>query len=935
VVSEFSTPPATADAVRSAAAAALRAGPGVLLTGPAGIGKSHLAALLLDAESAGALVLRCAPVEAELPLPFMCLIDLLEPVGDADLDRLPAGQRAALRAALLRGDEADGGSGGAAGGTGVHLAVLTLLRGFAARGPVWIVCDDLQWMDEPTAQILGFVARRAAGLPLRFLATERVGAGHAALHAGLLPADTVQLAVPPLSPADLGPLLERSAGAPVPPSTVREIHRVAQGNPLYAVEILRALPAGARAPHGGSMADLPVPGLLRSLLLDRLRTLPDAVRDSLVLASAADRPDLTLLATAGGEAAATHLETAEKLGIVRIGPDGQVQFEHPLVRAAVYSEASGRARREAHARLADTATEPVERARHLALANPAQDEGVAALLMAAAASARRRGAPATAAELAALAVARTPAHAPAERADRQLAQAGYCYASGRWDEARRLAAEVLAEAADPPVRGQARIVLLQCAGQALETEGRLIEDGLAEAVAADATALEAQLRVWASDRHYLAGRVGEAAGEARRAAALAERAGDSLGQVMALTSLAYLERAAGDREAEHTLAAALETARRSGIDDVRLWETLITQVIFGLHDNRLAAAEEQMLAALDRFGDQISIEDAMHAYVKLTDVRLRAGDCPGALRAASRANTLYEDVDGSAGPVVYALAAAESYGGSLRRARELAERGVQVAERDGDHFWAMWNRTVLGRVHLLADEPIRAAAVLRDVRRAERTMGIADPAVGRWHADLAEALVGSGALEEAAEFIAAVQAAAVRLGRAEIAASLQRAAALRELALGRVAPAAELLEDSVETLRRARVPLELARSLVVLADVERRRRRQAAARRATDEAVRICRAAGAAAWLDRVEQRSRRAVERAREAEAGALTPSELRIATLAADGATNREIAAACYLSVKTVEASLSRVYRKLGVRSRTELAKTLQDRGNAPVTL
>jgi len=935
-VSEIRTPPAAAEDVHLAAARALREGPGVLLVGPAGIGKSHLTAELLGAGlSEGALVLRCSPVEAELPLPFMCLIDLLEAVPDTELDLLPAGQRDALRAALLRGDGPGGSSaGGASGGAGVHLAVLTLLRNFAARGPVWIVIDDLQWMDEPTAQILGFVARRAGGMRVRILATERVAAGHAPLHSALLPAETVQLTVPPMNAAALAALLDRSAGAPVSPTTVREIQRIAQGNPLYALEILRAVPAGGKLPHVDSVSGLPVPGLLRSLLLDRLRTLPEDIQDTLVLASAADRPDLTLLATAGGESATTHLETAEKLGVIRISADGHVQFDHPLVRAAVYSEASGRARREAHGRLAATANEPVERARHLALANPARDEGVAAMLMDAARSARRRGAPATAAELAGLAVARTPVEAAAERARRQLACAAYCYDSGRWDDARRLAGEILAEQTDPELRVHARVVLLQCAGQALENEGRLIEDGLAEAIAAGSPALEAQLRVWASDREYLAGRVEAAVEQTRRAAQLAELGDDTFAHVTALTALAYLERTAGDPRAKDTLQSALDTARRNGIDDVRLWETLITQVIFNLHDNRLKAAEEQMLSALARFGDQVGIEDTMHAYVKLTDVRLRAGDCRGALEAAARAAALYEDVDGSAGLVIYAQAAAESYGGSLRRARELAERGVHVAERDGDHFWAMWNQTVLGRVHLLSDEPIRAAAVLREVRRAERELGIVDPGVGRWHADLAEALVGSGALDEAQQFIVEIGAAAQRLGRVEMVASMQRAAALRELALGRNGQAADLLDHSVEVLRRVHVPLELARSLVVLADVERRRRRQAAARRATDEAVRICRDAGAAAWLERVEQRSRRAVERARDADTGSLTPSELRIATMAADGSTNREIAAACYLSVKTVEASLSRVYRKLGVRSRTELAKTLSDRSIAPST-
>lgn len=916
---------------------ALRDGPGLLLVGPAGIGKSHLLGELLDGAGGGARVLRCSPVEAELPLPFMCLIDLLEPVADEEIGRLPAGLRDALRAALLRGDGEGGGpEAGADAGGRVHLAVLTLLRTLTARTPVWIVVDNLQWMDEPTAGILGFVARRAAGLRMRFLATERVAAGQSALHAGLCPAGTVELEVPPMTAGDLAAMLDQRAGGPVAPATAREIHRIAQGNPLYALELLRALPSDGRPQASGDgvpglgVSGLAVPGLVRSLLLNRLRTLPEEVRDTLTLASAASRPDLTLLATAGGETATAHLETAENLGVIRIGADGQIAFDHPLVRAAVYSEATGRARREAHRRLAATAGEPVERARHLALANPAQGEEVAAMLLDAARSARRRGAPETAAELAGLAVARTPAEAGAERLQRQLLAAQYAADAGRWDDARRDATAILAEQSDPATRVHARIVLLTCAGQALEGEGRLVEDGLADARASGDPVLEARMHTQAASRHIIAGRVAEATQEAQLAARLAEQAGDVHARVEALTDLAYLQRIGGDGRAEATLAEALDTAARGGLDDIRLWETLYTQAIFNLHDNRLALAEEQIQAMLARFGDLAGVEDLLRVQIPLTDVRVRAGDCAGALQSARRAMELHEDLDGTAGPALYALAAAESYGGSLERARTLAEQGTALAEQDGDKFWAIWNRTVLGRVHLLSDDPVRAAAVLREVRRLERTTGIVDPAVGRWHADLAEALVGEGALDEARDFIEATTRTASRLGRTASVATLKRAEALRHLALGELSAAAGLLTSSAAVLRSEGLPLELARTLIALADVERRRRRQAAARRASDEAARLCEEAGAAAWLGRIEQRSRGAGEaRGRGEAAPGLTPSELRIAMLAADGATNREIAAACYLSVKTVEASLSRVYRKLGVRSRTELAKTLPDWG------
>lgn len=936
-----------------AAARALAAGPGALLTGPAGIGKSHLvAALTARARAEGALVLSCTPAEAELQLPFVSLIDLLAPVGDEVLEKLPLGQRAVLRAALLRGQDAEP----APGGVQVRLAVLTLLRALGTERPVWLVADDLQWMDEPTAEILAFVSRRASGLPLRVLATERVASGRAPQRAALLPPGTVHLPVPALSVTDLRTLLETRSTAPVPAALAREIHQAARGNPLYAIELHRARPAQGEP--------LPVPPRLRALLLARLRALPEPVRATLVLASAASRPDLTLLATAGGPGVPGDLEAAEALGVVRIGADGHLEFEHPLVRTVIYAEAAGQERRAAHAAIASASAEPVERARHRALADPSQDEEVARDLMAAAAAARRRGAPAAAADLAALAASRTPAPASRDRAERALAAAEYAADAGQWDRARREAADliaaVIADAGGGMGSGsvsssvssgsvssgvggtdtgglgaeftvRARIVLLKSAGQALEGEKANLEAAIAEAVGDPA--LEARLRLWSSTRHLLAGRLGEAAVEVRRAADLAGRAGagQAATRVEALTDLAYIHQLNGSPEAEPTLQEAFDTARAHGIDDTRMWEPLLTRAILDQHAGRFAAAEERIDGMLARFGDLVGVEEHFAAQLALTDVRARAGDGPGALRAARHAAELFEDTDDSRGPALYAMAVAESVGGTLARAAEVAEAGARAAQREGDRFWLLWNLTVLGRARLLLGEPARAAEVLREVWRIEREMGIVDPAIGRWHADLAEALIAQGALDEAQQVITAVSETARRLGRSSILAAMQRAAALRQMALGDTAVAAALLHSATEALRGDNEPLDLVRALLAAADLERRRRRRAAERAALDEARTVCEAVGAGAWLDRVQERLTRvgapAGERGAVGEQGvhALTPAERRVAELAGSGATNREIAASCYLSVKTVEATLSRVYRKLAVRSRTELANLL----------
>ncbi|TQF01234.1 AAA family ATPase [Kitasatospora acidiphila] len=954
------------ESVMNRAVEAMREAPGVLLLGPPRIGRSRLLEqLVAHGRAIGVRVLRCSPVAAEQALPFMGLIDLLEDVDDEALDRLPAGQGDALRAALLRGGQPDAGQ---LGDARVPLAVLTLLRQLADQGPVWLVVDDLHWVDEPTARVLGFVARRIGGTLLRMVAGEPVAAGRGPAFASLCPPGTARLTVPPLTPAELAVLLAEHAGQPLPSATVREIARVARGNPGDALELLRTLPPdglpfNAPAANGGSSDGLSgwvhggpnraptaaePPGGHHAELL---RTLPEPAREALLLVSAAARPDLTLLATAGGPSVTVELETAERLGMLRIAPDGQVVFDSPALGRAVYAEAGGRSRRNAHARLAAAETEPVERARHRALANPARDEEVARSLMTAAATARRRSAPGTAAELAALAVARTPVEQPELRTERRLTAADYAVDAGHRDAA-RAEAQALLEEPDPEVRVRARLVLLRCAGQSLEHEGGLIRDGLAEAAAADSPGLEARLRCWQADRDLLAGRLDQAEAAAGRAADLAAAANQPETQLEALTTLAYLRRLGGDPRAESTLALALETARANGIDDVRLREALMTEAVFHLHANRLAAAESSLLELLRRFTGQLGMEELIDVTIQLAGVRIRAADCAGALRAARQVAALHarrlgveqtgEDGYGAAfeeaGPVAYVTAAAESVGGSLELARQLAQRGARTAELEGDRFWLLWNLTVLGRVHLMGEEPEAAVRALRKALDIERAMGIVDPGVGRWHADLVEALVcqgGRAALDEARALLDQVTEAARRLDREAVLGCLERAEALWHLAHGEHAEAAALLERAVARLRSEGVPLELARALAAQAQLERRRRRQGAARSAADEALRICQDTGAAAWLGPIKRRiqggggGRAGAARQPADASGAvlLTPSEQRIAALAADGATNREIAAACYISVKTVEASLSRVYRKLGVRSRTELAKAPTD--------
>jgi DNA-binding CsgD family transcriptional regulator len=895
----------------------LLAGGSVLFCGPAGIGKSTLLGVLADELAAhGGTVLRCAPAESDRRLPFVCLIDLLADVSDDVLTTLPAPLRAALDAALLRGEHPTSDQSR----LGVRLAVLQVLqllsdRSLSRGGPILLVIDDLQWVDRPSAEVLAFVARRLTGDRLRVLAAERVPDGEQPLHRSLCPPDVTELPVPPLTPRDVARLLLRDNGVLLPHGSVLQIHQLADGNPFYALELGRAaLRSGVPESPG---RPLPVPRRLRALLLDRLGELSERAQATLLLASAATRPSLTLLRAAGHPEAAADLVAAEHCDLAVADDDGIVRFRHPLIRAAIYAEVPSHRRIDAHARLADVVTEPVERARHLALAKPHEDESVAATLMAAAASARRRGAPVTAAELAAMAADRTPWDSQQIRAERRLVAAEHACDAGLRTEARTAAESVLADARSPRLRVRARLVLLRNAGQALHDLGPLIDDGLADA--AGDPGLEAPLRMWLAGRALLGGDTVEAAVQAARSAELATTAGDAATAVRALTRLAHLQSLRGDPAARETVARAIEIVEHD--PHAESWELERHQAVVELNDDDHPRAERRLLSLLRKVEETAAVEDTVAIMVTLAEVQSRAGQCRRAVETARRAMTLFSEAGVSCPPALYVAALAEANGGSAEAAAEYAERGARESAAVGDQLYLMRNLAVLGQVQLTTGDAPAAVETLCRVGEIGRRMDIRDPAVVRWQADLAEALVATGALEDARELIDQTSKQALDFGRHTVLANLERSAALLAVASGLPSDGVARLRDIAD----GQVGLDRARTLVALAGVERRCRRRAAARAALSEAYEICAAISATPWADRVRDELDRAGAQSRADHTVALTVAEQRVAELVRAGSTNREVAAVLFISVKTVEATLSRIYRKVGVRSRTELVRAM----------
>ncbi|MFJ8535494.1 AAA family ATPase [Streptomyces sp. NPDC093591] len=897
-------------------------GGSVLLHGPAGIGKSTvLRALAGEYGGAARTVLRCSPTESESHLPFLALADLLGLVLDEVSERLPTAQRIALESALTGRGESTLQRDGLA----LRLAVLSTLRALADTGPVLVVVDDLQWLDPASAELLGFAARRLGDTPVRMLCAVRTDGQEYDRHLRASPPDTLAVRLGPLSRAQMSALLDHRGYTGLPRSTVRDIHRTSGGNALFALELGRALAENSIPPSPGE--PLPVPTSLRALVLNRLEMLSEEARRTLLVASAGARPTLTLLHAAGRDNAEAETAQAAELGLLATEPEGPaVRFAHPMISAALYAEAPAQERRAAHAALSTAASDPIERARHLALATTGTDPEVAARLAEAAALARDRGAPSVAAQLSLLAARHTPADDPRSPEVLRLEAAEDAITAGELDLARDIAREVLTRATVPADRVRAWIAVIETAGHAMAEVDAIFPQALADA--GDDPKLLALVHYQLTWRALLVeGDFDEARGEAAYVAELAARAGDRYTQLMALAFQAQIETLMGHADAPATIRRALEepqdprvACHHNGAGYSRFrWLIMSDQL------PEARAAVTALLREVRRHG---WVESEVHFLRGVAETELHSGHCGRALDLARESLRLARDT--GIGEVASAVltSLAEAAGGEVDRALALAREAVEHAEEDGDQMYVSRALAALGHAQLVAGDVEAAVRSLRRVREVEQSLGITDPARGRWHGDLAEALVRSGEFAEAQDVIDVTREQALRLDRESVLAVLDRAEALIRAARGEQDAARAQLTSAQDRLGKLGYSLEEARAAFALAQL----RTSAPGPTSYDEPARLFRRCRALPWLRQVE-----AAAAARPVEAAptpASTPDgldcldglasmERQVAALVMEGATNREIAARLFISVKTVEATLTRVYRKLGIRSRVDIVR------------
>ncbi|HEX5852311.1 MAG TPA: AAA family ATPase [Solirubrobacteraceae bacterium] len=879
---------------------------GVLaLVGEPGIGKTAL--LDQAAESAkGMRILRCRGIESEAVIPFAGLSELLRPALGA-LDRIPAQQASALAGALAL-SPADARDRFAIGA-----ATLSLLSASAEEGPLALLVDDAHWLDRPSAETLLFAARRLLVDPIALILTVREG--EPSLLDG---ADLQTLRVAGLDRSDAAELLSH---ADLEYDVLERVHRATGGNPLALLELA---PEAARLLALPSDAPVPVSTSIATAFLRRFGQLPEPTRRVLVLVAASDACGLAVLARAASRAGLDmgDLAAAEESGLVTVGP-GEIAFTHPLARAAMYADASARERREAHAALAAALPDRDvdRRAWHLAAASVGPDDQASAALQQAGARARGRSAYA----VAAAAFARAAALASIEEARDELLLAAAQAAWLAGDAQRTLGLLDDAQAHMPAPAVAARIDHLR--GQVAMRCGPL-EDGYplivgaAARIAQDDPELAVVMLAQAVQGCLYTGDTLAMTAAAERAVALAGRQDSRRASFFAAMAQGMALVADGHGEAGAASArAAVEILERS--DELRDDPGLLVWAALGPMWLREAEAGRGLI---DRALERVRAQAALGALPNLLHLLARdqattdqwaaaETSYDEAIRLARETGQWVELAAALAG-----LAWLEARQGREVSCREHAAEARRMCDELGVGLFSIWAIQALGDLELGLGWP--AAAIEHHQAQADalRARGIADVDLSP-APELVEELLRLGRDDDAANVAVDFVAQATAKGQPW---ALARAARCR----GLLADAGELESCFEEALRlHERTPdaFEAARTHLAYGARLRRARKRVRAREQLRTAVAIFERLGARPWVEQADAELAATGETARRRDVSTLdelTPQELRIARLLADGKTTREAAAAIFVSPKTVEYHLRHVYAKLGIHSREELA-------------
>jgi DNA-binding CsgD family transcriptional regulator len=881
-------------------------GPSALvLEGAAGIGKSTLWLTGVEgARKRGVRVLVSRPAEAERELAHACLGDLLENELERVLPVLSPPRKRVLEVALLVEDASEASDARTLG-----VAVRSALDALVEEGPVFLAIDDVQWLDPSSSSALAFALRRMSEQPIHLLLARRVGDGAtgSGLETALESRDIQRLSIGPLSLGAIHSLLQARLGRTFARPTLLRVHEISAGNPFYALELARAL---------GTDVDptqpLPVPESLEALLGARLSGLPERTRTVLLLAAAIGRPTPKLLADAG--VTGDELERALAVGVVeRTGTI--IRFTHPLLESVLYQGMTADERRRTHALLTTVVEDPLDRARHLALATEYADPAVAASVEEATGVATLRGAPIVAAELAEHAVRLTPPDAHDERHRRAITAARAYFEAGAAARARKIASDLVDRAHTAKSRAEA-LVLLAELGESLDRIVAPLFEALEEAAAVPL--LRAVIHRRLAGIGWLTHGPSWAEDHAWASLEIAEALDDDLLRAHALVVLALLRFNLGDPEAPRLAERAYEAAAASTDVELQKEATWVRA-----HVLVWSVETERARELIERWHGEWSERDEPYSAGALwygAFVELWAGRWPLAAEYAERSREVAAQYGIEVPQQFFPLALIEAHLGDLEHAREVAQHWADLAREQAPVFPAP--AAGLGLVDLWAGDAAAAAASFAIAEEKAARVDWREPNMRWWRAQYVEALLELGEVDQAARLLDEWEADAVRVGREWVLTQVTRCRGLIAAARGDVELAISLLEEAVARHQAVGDPFGHSLALLGLGIVRRRARQKRAAREALELALSGFEELRAATFVKNARAELGRIGGRTR---VDGLTPAEQRVADLVAEGKTNREVAAALFLGERTVASHLTHIYAKLGIRSRTELARKL----------
>ena len=904
------------------------------ITGDAGIGKSMVWQHVLQAAGRSSTVLSCRAAPAERPLAFSALEDLFGDVAEQVLPGLAGPCRRALEIALLR-DTSLGSPSAGLSDAGPPLperrvlarGILDVLRILSCGAPVMLAVDDAYWLDRPSAGVLKFCFRRLQRESVTILLTFRDDSQifPFGLDRALPPERIGRMRLGPLSLGAIGEILRSRLGAALPRHALTRLYDACGGNPFYALEYARMLLD--RPQLSLTHEPIPIPRSLSDLTRRRMRRLTPEVRRVGQLVAASPNPRERLIrAACDNQESWAAIDLAVDAGLIE--RDGEVlRFTHPLLRSALYSDMPLNERRQVHQRLAAAAEEIEERAWHLALGADRPSEQIAATLDRAAGYAASRGAPEEGATLTEQAARLTPAGQSERVRERTVRAADYHFRAGNIARSKELIDSALHACPAGPLR--ASLLMRLATIYYHQNDWPLAEQRFHRAAleAPDDLALCAHAEQELAFARLVAGDLPAASRLAKASLRSAEQAADPRLVAHSLARIALFGFLQGhgarldllDRAEALDASAGEEQVTRLPMLDPALVAGVVLKWCDRLDEARLKL-DARYRHALDR-GDEASLPFLLYHFSQL---ECWAGNWDAAEEYALEGCRVAEE--GRQQPMrpatLYSLALVRAHRGQVEHARELAGEALALCDRIGNVPVRTMVISVLGFIALSAGDAQAAHSHLGRLANAVAAVGLGEPGVVKFLPDEIEALAALGDVGLARSFTRQLEERGQSLGRPWALAAAARCRAQLAGLDGDLHGAQAACAQALSQHKELPMPFELGRTLLVKGTIERRAGHHQAARATLSQALGIFGHLGAPLWADKASRELSRIAVRA---SAAGLTETERRVADLIAQGRTNREIAAAMFVTQNTVQTHLRHIFQKLGVRSRTELAARL----------